>query len=82
MNGILIQFPKKERIKYTFNEKGGFRILFCIVFFAVSNPYTLFCSNVWINKFSLSNEQIIAKYVIDLALDTFNPQDYPWPTLI
>jgi len=31
---------------------------------------------------ALFNEQIIARYVHDVALDRFDAKDYPWPTLI
>lgn len=31
---------------------------------------------------ALFNEQIVARYVHDVALDRFDAKDYPWPTLI
>lgn len=36
----------------------------------------------WEKYHRLFNEQVIAKYVMDLAMDTFNAEDYPWPTLV
>jgi hypothetical protein len=31
---------------------------------------------------SLFNEQIVARYVVDVALGTLDPSAYPWPTLL
>ncbi len=31
---------------------------------------------------ALFNEQLVAKYVHDVAFGTFRPEDYPWPTLV
>ena len=31
---------------------------------------------------ALFNEQIVARYVLDVALEQFDAKDYPWPTLI
>ncbi len=31
---------------------------------------------------ALFNETLVARYVVEVATDTHNPKDYPWPTLI
>ena len=31
---------------------------------------------------SLFNEQLIAKYMVDVAMGNFNPRDYSWPTIV
>ena len=52
------------------------------VFFARSNAiYTDAPLYIGDAIYFQGNEQVIAKYVMDLALGTFNPQDYPWQHL-
>jgi hypothetical protein len=36
----------------------------------------------WSRYHQLFNEQLIAKYVIDVAFDQMDPRDYEWPTLL
>jgi hypothetical protein len=35
----------------------------------------------WVKYHALFNEKLVAKYMTDLMFDTFNANDYPWPTL-
>jgi hypothetical protein len=35
----------------------------------------------WVKYHALFNEKLVAKYMTDLMFDTFNADDYPWPTL-
>ena len=38
--------------------------------------------NGWKKYHELFNERLIAKYIADLLFDTFDPKDYPWPTIV
>ena len=75
----MIFFPKKELVFYHDKEDLVNKINF---FIAHPKLRQKIAKKGYEKYVKLFNEQEIAKYILSVATNTFNPKDYPYQTIL